>query len=270
MFKLAVPIKQVVKLDDEIELDPDETDVDLEFAERDLNDWDSFALEAAVAIRESSEDAEVIALTVGGEEAEEALVDCLARGADRAIRISPDGVSLLDPLQVATVLAAALADEEPDLTLCGVQSSDSASGATGIALAGYLDLPHVAVVRRLDLDAERRSVRLERELEGGLIEELSIPLPCLLTVQTGANEPRYATLRAIKQAAEKPLVRMGLTDLGLEPDALAGAGGARIARMFTPSVDSTARMLEGDPDAVAEAILDILRDDAGIGVGASR
>ena len=268
MFKVVVPIKQVEALDDEFELEPGSANVDPDFVDRDLNDWDTFSVEAAVAIKEALGDAEVVVVTVGDEESEEALVDCLARGADRAIRIdSEDGSP--DPLEVASVLAAATEPEQPDLVLCGVQSSDAASSATGIALAAYLDLPHAAVVRGIELRAEEGQIRVERELEGGLLQELSLPLPCLLTVQTGANEPRYASLRAIKQASDKPLNAVGLADIGLEPAALAERRGAGVAELSTPPKGQGAQLLEGGADQIADEIIAILRDQAGVMKGGS-
>ena len=119
--------------------------------------------------------------------------------------------------------------------LCGVQSSDAVNGATGIALAGFLDLPHVAVVKSLDYDAASSTATVERELEGGLVEVLRVRTPALLTIQTGINQPRYATLRAIKQAREKPLAVEGLAALGLD------ASDARERRRIAPAHARDAR-----------------------------
>src|SRR5205823_3302366 len=138
----------------------------------------------------------------GDEEATEGLLTCLAKGASRGVRIWDDSLAGADALAVARVLAEAVRREQPDLVLCGVQSSDAVNSATGIGLAGFLDLPHVAVVRAIS--SEEGSLVVERELEGGLVEVVRVRLPALLTVQTGINEPRYANLRAIKQAREKP------------------------------------------------------------------
>src|ERR1700761_1618792 len=210
-MKIVVPVKQVAALDDEFELLDDGSGVDPDFLELDLNEWDAFSLEAALLLREQTgEDGEVVVVTVGDDEAEDALLGCLARGADRAVRVWDDSLADADVLAVARTLAAAVGREAPDLVLCGVQSSDAVNGATGTALAGYLDLPRVAVVTRLDWDAASDTATVHRELEGGLIEVLRIHSPALLTIQTGINEPRYATLRAIKQAREKPLEVVGL------------------------------------------------------------
>ncbi|MDQ5832762.1 MAG: electron transfer flavoprotein subunit beta, partial [Actinomycetota bacterium] len=148
----------------------------------------------------------------------------------------------------------------PDLVLCGVQSSDAVHGATGVALAAHLGLPRVAVVKALDYDAGARSATVERELEGGLIEQLRVGLPALLTIQTGINEPRYANLRAIKQAKEKPLEVLGLSELGLDEGAVAAAAGSRVRSMAPPDSGGRAEMLNGSPSAVAERIAGIVKE----------
>jgi electron transfer flavoprotein beta subunit len=261
MLRLVVPVKQVASVDDDFEFDEGATTIEPDYLDLELNEWDNFSLEAALEIRDAAPEGEVetVVVTVGDDEADEVLVACLAKGADRAIRVWDDALTDLEPLMVASVLAAAIRAEEPDLILCGVQSSDAASSATGIALAGLLDLPHVAIVRALELDAEGGSVVAARELEGGATQRLSVPTPAVLTVQTGANDPRYATLRAIKQAAAKPLARIGLADIGLDPAAVAAARGARTARLARPSSSgAAATMLEGDAGAVADRILEIV------------
>jgi electron transfer flavoprotein beta subunit len=261
-MKIVVPVKQVAALDEEFELLDEGIGVDPDFLEWDLNEWDTFSLEAALQIRESvgGEDHEVVVVTVGDEEAEEGLLSCLAKGADRAVRVWDESLEGADVLEVARLLAATVAPESPDLVLCGVQSSDAVNGATGVALAGYLDLPHVAVVKRLEYDAGAGLATVERELEGGLVELLRVRTPALLTIQTGINEPRYATLRAIKQAREKPLEVRGLDELGLDRDAVAAAAGSRTAALVTPDRGEGAEMLNGSPAAVAARIVEIVQE----------
>ena len=208
--------------------------VDPDFLEWELNEWDAFSLEEALALREAAGEGEVVAITVGDRDADEALLSALAKGADRGVRIWDDALAGADPLAVARVLAAAVEREAADLVLCGVQSSDAVNGATGIALAGFLDLPHVAVVKSLDYDAASSTATVERELEGGLVEVLRVRMPALLTIQTGINQPRYATLRAIKQAREKPLAVEGLAALGLDAGELASVAGSRRRTLATP------------------------------------
>jgi electron transfer flavoprotein beta subunit len=261
-MRIVVPVKQVAALDDEFELLDDGSSVDPDGLEWELNEWDTFSLEAALQLRDAAGDGgEVVAITVGDDEAEEGLLSALARGADRGVRVWDDELGDLDALAVARVLCAAISRESPDLVLCGVQSSDAVNSATGIALAGHLGLAHVAVVTAIELDGTTATV--ERELEGGLVEIVRIELPALLTVQTGINEPRYATLRAIKQAREKPLEVVSPADLGLSADDLAAAAGAHRRRLAPPDRGEGAEMLNGSTAQVAERIASIVKERIG-------
>jgi electron transfer flavoprotein beta subunit len=260
-MKIVVPIKQVAALDDDFELLEDGSDVDPDFVEFDLNEWDAFSIEAALQLRDGAGgDGEVVVVTVGDEEAEEALLGCLARGADRALRLWSEDCRDADPLAIARVLAAAVSGESPDLVLCGVQSSDAVNGATGVALAGYLEMPHVAVVKELDYDPAESSATVKRELEGGLVEVLRVRTPALLTIQTGINEPRYANLRAIKQAREKPLAVTAPDQLGVDAGALAAAAGSRRRELRPPDRGAGAEMLAGSASDVAGRIVEIVKD----------
>ncbi len=260
-MKIVVPVKQVAALDDEFELRDDGSGVDPDFVELELNEWDSFSVEAALALREQAGDGdEVVVVTVGDAESEEALLSCLAMGADRALRIWSEECRDADPLAVARVLAAAVERESPELVLCGVQSSDAVNGATGVALAGYLELPHVAVVKHLEYAAADSTATVKRELEGGLVEVLRVRTPALLTIQTGINEPRYANLRAIKQAREKPLEVSTPEQLGLDAGALAASAGSRRRELRLPQRGEGAEMLEGSTAEVAERIVELVRE----------
>ena len=262
-MKIVVPVKQVAVLDEDFELLPDGTGVDPDFIEWELNEWDAFSVEAALAIRDGAcgGDGEVVVVTVGDEGTEDpSLLGCLAKGADRGIRVWDESLESVDVLAVARVLAAVVAAEQPDLVLCGVQSSDAVNGATGVAIAGYLELPHVAVGKSLEYDAGTRSLTVGRELEGGTVEIVRLPLPALITIQTGINEPRYATLRAIKQAREKPLAVMGLDELGLDPETMREAAGSQLIDVQMPDRGDQAVMLDGPPSAVASRIAELVED----------
>ena len=255
-MRIVIPIKQVTRIDDEDALFADGSGVDPEALEHELNEWDRFSVEAALQFAEEND--EVVVVTVGEPAADDALLACLAQGADRGIRVWDDRLGDLDPLATARVLAAAVGREEPDLVLSGVQSSDGVNGATGVALAAHLKLPRVAVVKRIE--REEGGLLVERELEGGLLETIRLPLPALLTVQTGINEPRYATLRAIKQAAKKPLEVFDLDGLGIDAGTVAAAAGSRTRRYLKREAGDGAEILSGSPDEVAGRIAEIVRE----------
>jgi len=259
-MKIVVPVKQVAVLDEEFELLDDRPGVDPDALDWQLNEWDEFSLEAALQLRDAEGEGEVVVISVGDEEAEEGLRACLAKGADRAQRIWDDSLDGVDPLAVARMLAAAVEGESPDLVLCGVQSSDGVHSATGVALAAHLGLSRVAVVKGLDYDRGSRSATVERELEGGLVERLRVELPALFTIQTGINQPRYANLRALKQAKEKPLELTSPADLGLDADTLAASAGSRVRSVGRPEVGEGAEMLNGSAAAVAERIAGIVKE----------
>jgi electron transfer flavoprotein beta subunit len=177
---------------------------------------------------------------------------CLAMGADRAVRVDGESVQVGDPITTARALATAVERERADLVLCGVQSSDAVQGATGTALAELLGLPRVAVVKKLDWDRGANRATVHRELEGGLVDVIEVETPAVLTIQTGINEPRYATLRAIKQAEQQEIEV--LEPAGLDEPA------TRVRRMFVPPKGEGAEMLGDDPAEVAQKIKQIVEE----------
>jgi electron transfer flavoprotein beta subunit len=249
-MKVAVCVKQIGALGDEVEFTDDERDVDPDYLDFALNEWDSYATEEALRLVEAAGEGEVVVVSVGDDDAEDAMRRALAMGAGRGIRIWAAELSGADPITVARALAEVVREESPDLVLCGVQSSDSVQAATGAALAELLGLPRVAVVTRLELSDGKATVH--RELEGGLVDVTEVDTPCLLTIQTGINEPRYATLRAIKQAEQKEIdVR--------EPGEL-GEPAYRVRRMYVPPKGEGAEMLDGSPADVAQRIKEIVEE----------
>jgi electron transfer flavoprotein beta subunit len=246
--KILVAVKYVAQLGDEVEFTEDERDVDPDFLDYALNEWDSYATEEALQLVErAGGEGEVVIVSVGDEDA---MRRALAMGAGRGVRVSSDGVADRDPITVARALAEVVRDESPELVLCGVQSSDSVQAATGTALAELLGLPRVAVVTKVELGDG--SATVHRELEGGLIDVVEVDLPAVLTIQTGINAPRYATLRAIKQAEQKDIEVREPGDLG-EP-------AYRVRRMFVPPKGEGAEMLDGSPTDVAQRIKEIVEE----------
>jgi electron transfer flavoprotein beta subunit len=245
-------VKQVAQLGDEVEFTDDERDVDPDFLDFALNEWDSYATEEALQLRDRGGEGEVVVVSVGDEDSEDALRRCLAMGADRAVRVWSDELRGADPITVARALAPVVRKEEPALVLTGVQSSDAVQAATGAALAELLDLPRVAVITEVNWEPGAASATVKRELEGGLVDVVEVDTPALLTIQTGINEPRYATLRAIKQAEQQEIDLVEPEDLG-EP-------AARVRRMFVPPKGEGAEMLDGSPAEVAQRIADLLKE----------
>jgi electron transfer flavoprotein beta subunit len=247
-LKVLVCVKQVAVLGDEVEFTEDERDVDPDYLDFALNEWDTYATEEALRLVETAASGEVVVVSVGDEDVEDAMRRCLAMGADRGIRV--DTEEKLDPVQVARALAEVAQGESPDLVFAGVQSSDSVQAATGGALAALLELPSVAVVTKIELGDGKATVH--RELEGGLVDIVDVDTPAVLTIQTGINEPRYATLRAIKQAEEKDIDVRQPGDLG-EP-------AYRVRKMVAPPKGEGAEMLDGGAAEVAHRIQEIVQE----------
>jgi electron transfer flavoprotein beta subunit len=263
-MKILVAVKQVAALDEDFAIREDGRDVDPDFLIRDLNEWDDFSLEEAVKIKEASADpVEVVVVSVGPGEADESLRKCLAKGADRAIRVWDDAMEGSDPIAIARVLAAVAKRENPALLFAGVQSSDHGFAATGMAAAAFLAWPHAAVVCSLQYAPGAARAVFRRELEGGLLHEVEIECPAVLTVQLGINTPRYASLRSIKQAAAKPIEVLGLADLQLGGGEVGEAGSAsRVRRMYIPD-KGRAQLIEGDVAQQAQRLAAIIREFKG-------
>jgi electron transfer flavoprotein beta subunit len=260
-MKLMVAVKQVAALDEDFEIRADGRDVEPDFLVRDLNEWDDYSLEEAVRIKEAATTpVEVIAVCVGPEDANEALRKCLAKGADRAIRVWDEALEGSDPVAVARVLAAVARKEQPAMLFAGVQSSDHAFAATGIATAALLEWPHAAVVANLTYTPGAATAAFRRELEGGVLHEMQIECPAVLTIQLGINTPRYASLRSIKQAAAKPIETWSLEDLDVDPAQVGERGSlSRVRRMYIPD-KGRAEMIEGSVQEKAARLAQIIKE----------
>lgn len=255
-MKILVPVKHAACLAEGFVSDGSAT-VTGESLEWQLSEWDARSLQAARELCDSAgEEGEIVLVTVAPQPLEESLREALARGGDRAIGVWDAELDPSDPLAVASVLARVAAREQPDLILCGVQSSDAGNAATGVALAGLLDLPRVAAVSAIE--HHDGGLRVQRELEGGATEVLRLPLPALLTVQSAAGAPRTPTLRAIKHARSKPVEALTLTDLDLDGEDVQAAAGARTLSLLEPRRGEGADMIEGSAAAIAARILEIV------------
>jgi electron transfer flavoprotein beta subunit len=263
-MKILVAVKQVAALDEDFEIRGDGRGIDPDFLIRDLNEWDDFSLEEAVKIKEAAATpVEVVAVSVGSDEVDESLRKCLAKGADRAIRVWDEAIEGSDSICVARILAAVAKREAPQLLFAGVQSSDQSFASTGIAAAALLGWAHAAVVTHLTYSPGAKTAVFRRELEGGLLHEVEIQCPAVLTIQLGINTPRYASLRSIKQAAAKPIEVLSLADVALGAADVGETGSlSRVRRMYVPD-KGRAQLIAGDAAQQAARLADIIREFKG-------
>ncbi|MFP4036659.1 MAG: electron transfer flavoprotein subunit beta/FixA family protein [Desulfobacteraceae bacterium] len=245
-----VPMTQEVDL----EIDASKKDVKKDMLAYVLNEWDNYAVEEAIRLKEKL-GGTVIAVTIGGEDDEEVLRRCLAMGADKAVRVEP-GESPMDSFVKSRVLARVLKDIDYDLVLTGVQSDDHNHGMVGVLLAEELGLAHATVVTGLEPAENKAKIRIE--LEGGLEEVSEVDLPAVVSIQTGINEPRYVSIMGIRKAAKKELSVIEISDLGLSDADLEPM--TEVEEYYFPPETEGAEMIEGDAGTVAEAILRIIKE----------
>jgi electron transfer flavoprotein beta subunit len=258
-MKILVTVSETSDVDDDFEIAG--TSIDERYLTKELNEWDEYAIEEAVQMSEENDDVEVVTVTIGSDSAEETIRQALAKGADRAIRLWDDALedaSVLDPKTKARLVAEIVEDEDPDLVLTGVQSGDLSFGATGIQLANELGFQWAAVVNQLEIEEENGVASVHRELEGGVEELTEVELPAVLTIQTGINEPRYASLRGIRQAQSKPLDAKSLADLGVDEDDLSLS--MELTSLYEPETEGEAEIFEGSADETAGQLAELLAE----------
>lgn len=259
-MKILVAVKQVAVLDEDFELAEDGKTADPDFVDFELNEWDDYSYEEALRIMEAHDGVEVVPVTVGPEEAEDGLRQCLAKGGERGVRVWDDAMEGSDPVAVARVLARVAEKEDADMVFAGTLASDHSFSQTGVSVAAELGWPHVAVVSKLEYQPGDETATLHRELEGGIEEKMTVECPAVLTIQLGINEPRYASLRGIKQAKSKPINVLTHADLGLT-DAQVGEAGSlfRVRRMTVPE-KGQAELIEGTPAEQAARLAEIIKE----------
>ncbi len=223
----------------------------------DINEWDDYALEEAVRIKEK-QGGTVTAITIGAEDSDSTLRKCLARGADTAIRLTDSKFEGSDAYAAAKILHSVIKNMHYDMILTGMQAGDDGYAAVGPILAEMLQIPHATMAKKLELGAG--SAIVNRELEGGLEEQIEAKLPALFSVQTGINEPRYVSIMGIRKAMQKEIKVMNLADIGLTENDVGTAGSwLKTEKLYVPPVEKQAEFLKGGPEEVATKIAEILR-----------
>lgn len=253
-MEIVVCLKQVPARDAALRLnDAGDWIADIDLSPE-MNEPDSYALEEALRLKEKH-GGSVTAISAGPAEAASALREALAKGADAAVLVEEPGFQRADPLVTARALAAVIQRKPFDLALTGLQSDDAGYGQVGVILAELLGAPHAAIV--VEVEAADGALTVKQELEAGWFQRVKMPTPAVLTIQSGINKVRYATLMGIKKARNKPLERLSAADLGvdLEPT-------QRIAKLYPPARSKQTQMLEGSAKEQAAALLEKLRHEA--------
>jgi len=253
-LKIAVCIKQVPAKDAPLRIAETgvwirETDIGFE-----MNEPDSFALEEGLRLKEKH-GGEVVAVSLGPERAKQTIKEALAKGADRGIYITDDRFFALDPLTSAHSLAAVLRKESFDLILTGLQSEDHGFGQTGVLLAEILGLPHATIIMQIEI--REAGLRLKRELEAGWFQWVELPLPAVLTIQSGINKVRYASLKGIMAAKKKEITSISRESLGISQQAT-----EHIERIYVPEKTKKTEFITGTPKEAAAKLLEKLRHEA--------
>lgn len=259
-MKIAVCLKQVPSRDAVLRLNSTETWIQESSVSYEVNEPDIYALEEALRLKETVTDSasEVIVCTLGPARSQQAIKEALAKGADRAVHLDDPAFAALDAYAMARCLAAALGKEKPDLVVTGLQSDDLGFAQTGVILAQMMGLPHSTIIMEVQLRG--RELRVKRELESGWFQWIEMPLPALLTIQSGISKPRYATLKGIMAAKSKPIQKLSLSDLGLGASDISPR--QKISNVYLPVKRSATEFLEGSAKEIAVLLVDKLKNEA--------
>ena len=262
-MEILVCVKRVPDTaENEIEVKSDGTDIERDDLVYSVNEWDNYAVEEAIQIRDNV-GGSVTVITVGDEESEEVLRREMAMGADKGILLSDDAFEGSDGKGLAGILKAEIEKGNYDLILTGAQADDGA-GQVGGMLAAMLDLPYASLVNSIEVIDDKK-LKVGREIEGGNQEMNEIDLPCVLSIQTGINEPRYVGIRGIRKVASLEIPVHGASDIGISPDSV-GEAGAKVKRVdyFMPELGEGAEILEGSMEEIAEKLVELLKAKGGI------
>ena len=260
-MKIAVCIKQVPTRDWQPRLNESKTWIREQDAGFEMNEPDQYALEESLRVKEKH-GGEVVVCSAGPARVSQVIREALARGADRAIHVEDDALGSADGFMVADALASAMKDEQFDLILTGLQSDDQGFAQTGVILAERLGLPHATIIMEVQADqgtgapggSQTGTLRVKRELEGGWFQWVTMPLPAVLTIQSGINQLRYATLKGI-MAAKKKDVRKAAAPAG-------ATARQKILSLYVPEKAKKTQMISGSPAEAAKELVRRLREEA--------
>lgn len=250
-MKIAVCIKQVPTREWQPRLTDDRRWVKEDDVSYEMNEPDAYALEEALRLREKH-GGEVVVCTAGPARVEKVIREALARGADRALHVEGDALGAADAFMVADALAPGMQAEAFDLVLTGLQSDDQGHAQMGVVLAERLGIPHSTIIMEVQVDGS--TLRIKRELEGGWFQWMSMPLPALITIQSGINQLRYATLKGIMAAKKKEIRKVAVPD-GLQPS-------QAVLGLAVPTKSKQTQLITGSPAEQAKELVRRLREEA--------
>ncbi|MBO0858542.1 MAG: electron transfer flavoprotein subunit beta/FixA family protein [Chloracidobacterium sp.] len=256
-MKIIVCLKQVPKADSILRINEEGNwiqDRDLTY---EINESDAYGLEAAFQLKEKH-GGEVIAISLGPARVQSVIKEALARGADRGIQLEDAAFDKLDAFGVATVIAAAAKAEGFDLLMAGLQSDDFGFAQTGVIAAELLGLPHATIV--MDVEAQDGRIRVKRELESGYFQWVSMPTPAVLTIQSGINTLRFATLKGIMEAKKKQIKKLDRAALGVDPAQLVPK--MEFRSVHAPVKNKQTQFIEGSPAEIAAKLIEKLKNEA--------
>ena len=257
-MEIIVCVKHVPETAEaEIKIADDERAIEKTGLVYDINEWDDYALEEAVLIKERI-GGSVTAVTVGEDDSDRTLRKCLARGADKAIRLTDEKFKGSDGYATAKILHSIIKDLPFDIIFTGALTSDDGSIMVGPIVAELLGIPHATMVKKIEF--KDKIARVNRELEGGLEEIVEVKLPAVITIKTGINEPRYVSIMGIRRAMKKEIKILSLSDTGLKQEEVGEAGSwMKIEKMFAPPVEKRSELIEGNPEIIATRVFEILK-----------
>lgn len=256
-MKVMVCLKQVPHQDARLDVNADGTWIQEDNIKFEINSYDTYAVEEALRLKDAG-DAEVVVVSIGPDRVTQALRTALGMGADRAIHVNDEAARGADALATAKILAAVAKEEAADVIFAGLMADDDNASAIPPMVAELLGFPSATGVTATDYSGD--GIKVERELEGGALEVVELPKPCLIAIQTGANQVRYASLKGIMQAKKKPVDVKTLADLGLADEASAAQNKTKVNKIYVPAKGDTAEILSGSTDEIVSQLVTKIKE----------